>query len=65
MFKESKIEKHYRAITYGIPKIKYQYMTAYLFKDQKKSLVYISDEKKKGYQEIKTSYNVISLDKRK
>lgn len=63
MFKENKIEKHYRAIICGIPNKNYQFLTAYLFKDTKKSLVYISDDKKKGYQEIKTSYNLISYDK--
>lgn len=64
MFKENKIEKHYRAITYGIPNKKYEYLVAYLFKDTKKSLVYISNDRKKGYQEIKTSYNLISCDKK-
>lgn len=63
MFKENKIEKHYRAITYGIPRKKFEYLVAYLFKDTKKSLVYISNDRKKGYQEIKTSYNLISCDK--
>lgn len=62
LFKTGKIEKHYQAITYGIPNKKYQYMTAYLFKDTKKSLVYISDNPKKGYLEIKTSYNVLGTD---
>lgn len=64
MFKENKIEKHYRAITYGIPNKKHEYLVAYLFKDTKKSLVYISNDRKKGYQEIKTSYNLISCDKK-
>lgn len=63
MFKENKIEKHYRAITYGIPRKNFQYLVAYLFKDTKKSLVYISNDRKKGYQEIKTSYNLIGSDK--
>lgn len=63
MFKENKIEKHYRTITYGIPRKKFEYLVAYLFKDTKKSLVYISNDRKKGYQEIKTSYNLISCDK--
>lgn len=63
MFKENKIEKHYLAITYGIPNKKYEYLVAYLFKDTKKSLVYISNDRKKGYQEIKTSYTIISCDK--
>ena len=62
MFKENRIEKHYRTIVYGIPNKKFQYLTAYLFKDNKKSLVYISDEKKKGFLEIKTSYNLIASD---
>lgn len=63
MFKEKRIEKHYLAITYGIPKKNYEYLVAYLFKDTKKSLVYISNDRKKGYQEIKTSYNLIGSDK--
>ena len=45
---------------YGIPKIKEDTLVAYLFKDRKKSLVYISDEVKKGYQKIITSYQVLS-----
>lgn len=55
-FKNHEIEKHYLALVYGIPKIKSQTLTAYLFKDSKKSLSYISDEPKKGYSKIITSY---------
>lgn len=62
-FKNREIEKHYRATVYGIPKVKHADLTAYLFKDSKKSLVYISDVPKKGYEIIKTSYDVISVDK--
>ena len=40
-------------------------MTAYLFKDSKKSVVYISDEFKKGYSKILTSYKVIDTNKSK
>lgn len=58
-FKKHEIEKHYLAMVYGIPKIKSQKLTAYLFKDNKKSLVYISDTPKKGYVKIKTSYTLI------
>lgn len=58
-FKHHKIEKHYLALVYGVPKIKKQRMEAYLFKDSKKSLVYISDTLKKGYSKIITSYNLI------
>lgn len=63
-FKNREIEKHYYANVYGIPKVKHEDLTAYLFKDAKKSLVYISDVPKKGYEKIKTSYEVISVDKK-
>ncbi len=59
-FKSFEIEKHYKCMVYGIPKIKENYLTAYLFKDKKKSLAYISSSPKKGYQKIITSYKVLS-----
>ncbi len=59
-FKNKEIKKFYKATVYGIPNKKHQILKAYLFKDSKKSLVYISDFPKKGYQEIITEYNVIS-----
>ena len=59
-FKNREIEKHYKALVYGIPRKKEDTLTAYLFKDAKKSLVYISDVPKKGYEKIITSYKVIS-----
>ena len=58
-FKNHEIEKHYLALVYGLPKIKSQTLIAYLFKDSKKSLSYISDEPKKGYSKIITSYSLI------
>ena len=58
-FKKHEIEKHYLALVYGTPKKSSQCLTAYLFKDSKKSQVYISDEPKKGYSKIITSYSVI------
>ncbi len=58
-FKKHEIEKHYLAIVYGIPKVHKQTLTSYLFKDNKKSLVYISDEPKKGYVKIITSYSIL------
>ncbi|NLC87817.1 MAG: RluA family pseudouridine synthase [Clostridiaceae bacterium] len=58
-FKNKEIEKHYRATVYGILPTKKDRLEAYLFKDNKKSLVYISNIQKKGYQKIITSYNVI------
>ena len=63
-FKNHEIEKHYRATIYGIPKVKKAKLEAFLFKDSKKSLVYISDKPKKGYQKIITSYEVIKEDKK-
>ena len=58
-FKNHEIEKHYLALVYGIPKEKHKKMEAYLFKDSKKSLVYISDISKKGYSKIATSYTLL------
>jgi len=61
-FKNQEIEKHYLATVYGVPEKKEDTITGYLFKDSKKSMVYISDEPKKGYQKIVTSYSVIDKD---
>ena len=64
-FKNHEIEKHYIAKTYGIPKKEHDILEAYLFKDSKKSLVYISDVPKKDYQKIITEYEVIKKDLKK
>ena len=58
-FKNSEIAKHYVCHVYGIPKERKKTLTSYLFKDAKKSLVYISDTAKSGYRKIITSYEVI------
>ena len=58
-FKNHEIEKHYKALVYGIPKNKSAKLEAYLFKDRKKATVYISDLPEKGYQKIITSYEVL------
>jgi len=58
-FKNHEICKKYLALVYGIPKIKKARLESYLFKDNKKSLVYISDNFKTGYQKIITSYSVL------
>ena len=58
-FKNHEIKKNYKALVYGIPKDKSARLEAYLFKDSKKSIVYITDILKKGYQKIITSYNII------
>lgn len=61
-FKNHEIEKHYICKVYGIPKEKHKILEAFLFKDNKKSIVYISDVSKKGYLNIKTEYTVLSSD---
>ena len=58
-FKNHEIEKHYLALVYGIPNIQHKRCEAYLFKDNKKSMVYISDVPKKGYVKIITSFSVL------
>lgn len=63
-FKYHEIEKHYLATIYGIMPKKQDRLEAYLFKDNKKSLVYISDTPKKGYQKIITSYKVVKENKK-
>lgn len=58
-FKNKEIEKHYLAKVYGIPTKNAKTLSAYLFKDNKKSIVYISDTPKKGYVKIETSYTLL------
>lgn len=58
-FKKHEIEKHYLALVYGIPKNDFQRNEAYLFKDSKKSRVYITDTYQKGSQKIITAYHVL------
>lgn len=63
-FKQHEIEKHYLATVYGILQKKKDILHAYLFKDAKKSMVYISDIPKKGYRPIVNSYTVLREDKK-
>lgn len=62
MFKTHQIIKKYKCIVVGIPKIKEKKLESYLFKDNKKSMVYISDIPKVGYKKILTTYTVIKED---
>lgn len=64
-FKNREIDKYYVCLVYGIPKLKTQTLISYLFKDNKKSLVYISDKFKKGYQKVITSYRILEENKEK
>ncbi len=59
-FKKRTFVKKYLATVFGEPKIKKATLRAYLFKDSKQGKVYISNQKKKGYLEIVTAYEVIS-----
>ncbi len=58
-FKNREIKKHYYALVYGIPKYNFKRCEAFLFKDNKKSQVYVSEKCQKGYQKIITIYNVL------
>ena len=64
-FKNHLVEKHYICAVYGIPKKKTQRLEAFLFKDSKKSQVYISDQPQKSYQKIITSYKLIKTNPQK
>jgi len=61
-FKNQQIIKKYKCLVVGIPKIENQTLESYLFKDNKKSMVYISDSAQKGYRKIITTYTVIKKD---
>lgn len=62
-FKNKEIKKNYHCTVIGKMPKKQDTLKAYLFKDNKKSLVYISDSPKKGYVEIITKYTVLSENK--
>lgn len=55
-----KLKNITKQLLFGIPTKKHDILTAYLFKDSKKSLVYISDQPQKNYVKIVTEYTVIS-----
>jgi 23S rRNA pseudouridine955/2504/2580 synthase len=60
VFKQREIDKKYLTIVTGNPKKGVNcVLKAYLFKDAKKSQVYISDVPKPGYQPIETHYKKI------
>jgi len=62
-FKNKEIKKYYKCTVFGIPKKNSDTLVAYLFKDTKKSTVYISDTPKTGYKKIITSYKVLEINK--
>lgn len=61
--KTKEVRKFYKCRVLGHLKQKTATLNDYLFKDSKKSMVYISSTKKEGYMPITTKYFVISEDK--
>ncbi len=61
-FKSKEIKKNYRCTVLGKMPNSEDLLRAYLFKDHKKSVVYISNSPKAGYVEILTKYRVLSFD---
>ncbi len=60
--KTKEVRKFYKCRVLGHLKQKQGILNDFLFKDRKKSMVYISSTKKEGYMPISTKYNVISED---
>lgn len=58
-FKVREIDKTYNCIVVGTPKQHSAKLKAFLFKDAKKSLVYVSATQKPGYVPIETHYQVL------
>ena len=63
-FKNKEINKFYKCKVYGIPKKASATLEAYLFKDNKKSMVYIYDKSKTGTVKIITSYRILKRDEK-
>ena len=61
---QHEISKFYKCTVIGIPNKKEDTLTDYLFKDSKKSMVYINHSQKAGYKKIITSYKVIEENKK-
>lgn len=58
-FKDRDIDKLYNCIVVGTPKPASAKLKAFLFKDAKKSMVYISNAPKQGYLPIETHYKLL------
>ena len=65
LFKNHKIEKRYACIVVGHMPKDQDTLNSFLFKDAKKSFVYVSDNFKKGYLSIITKYTVTKYNKEK
>lgn len=58
-FKVREIDKTYNCIVVGVPRQQSAKLKGYLFKDAKKSLVYVSEVHKQGYVPIETHYQLL------
>ncbi len=58
-FKKRTIDKFYVTLVYGLMKNKKDELVAYLKKDAKQSLVYVSDKQLNGFEKIQTNYKVL------
>ncbi len=58
-FKNREMDKTYHAVVVGKPKQNSGTIKNFLFKDSKKSLVYVSETQKQGYVPAETKYRVI------
>lgn len=62
-FRKHEITKYYRCTVSGTFDQKHAILNDYLFKDKKKSFVYIKNHWEKGYVPIKTEYRVLAENK--
>lgn len=61
-FKNHEVSKFYKCKVLGVFEKKHEVLSAFLFKDSKKSLVLVSDSPLSGYREIITEYRVLRED---
>lgn len=61
-FKNHEVSKFYKCKVLGILDKKHDVLSAFLFKNSKKSLVFVSDTPIIGYRKIVTEYRVLSED---
>lgn len=57
--KEREIDKYYLCVVHGVPKKKTALLEGYLFKDENKNQVFLSDKKTNANRTIKTKYRVL------
>ncbi|MCX7746100.1 MAG: RluA family pseudouridine synthase [Clostridia bacterium] len=61
--KNNEVKKYYQCLVKGKMEREFDELKAFLIKDERKSRVFISDERKKGSLEIITKYRVLSYKK--